>query len=115
MSIAIDTISATIVEKDLIKVTFVEKEIISVKFTVIDIVNYLEKTVVTGLIGEIPTRISFVRFQTSKPYVSGSLKFFLNGLKEAKADITEISTTIFEITEAITVEDDVEIEYLEQV
>lgn len=98
---------------DTITATITEKEIISVKFTVIDIINYLEKTVVTGLINEIPTRLSFVRFQTSKPYVSGSLKFFLNGLKEAKADITEISTTIFEIAEAVIAEDDVEVEYLE--
>jgi len=88
---------------------------ITVSLRTIDIINYLEKTVVTGLINEIPTRLSFIRFQTSKPYVSGSLKFFLNGLKEAKADITEISTTIFEITEAVIAEDDVEVEYLEQV
>jgi len=86
---------------------------ITVSLRTIDIINYLEKTVVTGLINEIPTRLSFVRFQTSKPYVSGSLKFFLNGLKEAKADITEISTTIFEITEAVIAEDDVEVEFLE--
>jgi len=86
---------------------------ITVSLRTIDIINYLEKTVVTGLINEIPTRLSFIRFQTSKPYVSGSLKFFLNGLKEAKADITEISTTIFEITEAVIAEDDVEVEYLE--
>ena len=87
---------------------------ITISLRTIDIINYLEKTVVTGLINEIPTRLSFVRFQTSKPYVSGSLKYFLNGLKEAKADITEISTTIFEIAEAVIAEDDVEIEYLER-
>ena len=113
MSPAIDTISATIVEKDLIKVTFIEKEIISVKFTVIDIVNYLEKTVVSGLIREIPVKLSSVRFQTSKPYTPGSIKFILNGICEAKADLTEISTTIFEISEAILSDDDYETEFLE--
>ena len=98
---------------DTITATITEKEIISVKFTVIDIVNYLEKTVVSGLIREIPVKLSSTRFQTSKPFVTGSVKFILNGICEAKADITEISTTIFEIAEAILSDDDYETEFLE--
>jgi len=113
MSPAIDTISATIIEKDLIKVTFVEKEIISVKFTTVDVLNYVEKHIVSGLIQEVPIKLSAVRFQTHHAYVTGSIKFFLNGLKERKEDITEISSTIFEIAEAIASDDDFEIEYME--
>jgi len=104
MSKYIDTITATITEK----------EIISVKFTVIDILHYLEKEIVSGLIREIPVKLSSVRFQTSKSYTSGSIKFYLNGILEAKADLTEISSTIFEISEAIASNDDFEVEFVEK-
>ena len=98
-----------------ISVVLSETEIITVSINSVDILNYLEKTVVTGgtLITEVPIRLSTVRFQTSLPYSSGSIKFYLNGLKERKADLTEISSTIFEIAEAVIAEDDVEVEYLE--
>ena len=98
-----------------ISVVLSETEIITVSINSVDVLNYLEKTVVTGgtLINEVPTRLSTVRFQTTLPYVIGSIKFYLNGLKERKADLTEISSTIFEITEAVIAEDDVEVEYLE--
>ena len=108
-----DYITATIVEKEIIDVDFVEKEIVTCELHSIDILNYLQRTVVSGLINEVPTRLSFVRFQTTKAFVTGSLVFYLNGLKEQKADLTEINSTIFEITEAIQLDDDVEIEYLE--
>lgn len=98
---------------DTITATITEKEIISVKFTVVDILHYVEKTIVSGIIRENPVKLSSVRFQTSKPYTPGSIKFFLNGLQEAKADLTEISTTIFEITEAVASDDDFETEYTE--
>lgn len=113
MSLNIDTISATLIEKDLIKVSFIEKEIVSVKFTVVDVLNYVEKHIVSGLIQEVPTKISSVRFETSHSYVTGSIKFFRNGLKEKKSDITEISSTIFEISEAVLLDDDIEVEYVE--
>jgi tRNA A37 N6-isopentenylltransferase MiaA len=98
---------------DIISATFTETEIISVNFTVVDILHYLEKTTTTELITEVPVRLSSIRFQTSKPFVSGTVKFFLNGLKEKQADLTEISTTIFEIAEAVLLDDYVEVEYLE--
>jgi len=98
---------------DIISATFTETEIISVNFTVVDILHYLEKTTTTELITEVPVRLSSIRFQTSKPFVSGTIKFFLNGLKEKQADLTEISTTIFEIAEAVLLDDYVEVEYLE--
>jgi len=98
---------------DVISATFTETEIISVNFTVVDILHYLEKTTTTELITEVPVRLSSIRFQTSKPFVSGTVKFFLNGLKEKQADLTEISTTIFEIAEAVLLDDYVEVEYLE--
>ena len=111
----IDTITATLIEKDLIKVNFIEKEIISAKFTVVDVLNYVEKHIVSGLIQEVPTKLSSIRFQTSKSYVTGSIKFFLNGLKEKQTGITEISSTIFEVSEPILSYDDFEVEYVELV
>jgi len=111
----VDTISATLIEKDLIKVTFIEKEIVSVKFNVVDVLNYVEKHIVSGIIQEVPTKLSSVRFETSHTYVTGSIKFFLNGIKEKQSGITEISSTIFEISQAILIDDDYEIEYVELV
>ena len=108
-----DVITAQFIEKDLIRVDFVEKEIISARFTTIDVLNYLEKVTVSKLIQEVPYRLSTIRFQTSKSYVIGSLKFYLNGLKEKQSDLIEISSTIFEITEAVMIDDYIEVEYLE--
>ena len=98
---------------DNISVVLSETEIITVSINSIDIVHYLEKQVVSGLVQEIPTKLSAIRFQTSLPYVTGSLKFYLNGIKELQSDLTEISSIIFEIAEAIDVSDDFEVEYLE--
>jgi hypothetical protein len=98
---------------DNISVVLSETEIITVSINAIDVVHYLEKQVVTGIVIEVPTRLSSIRFQTSLPYVSGTVKFYLNGLKEKQSDLTEISTTIFEITEAVLSDDYIEVEYLE--
>jgi hypothetical protein len=88
---------------------------ITVILRTIDVLKSVEKEVISGLIQEVPTKLSSIRFQTSKPFVTGSIKFFLNGLKEKKADITEISSVIFEIAEAIASNDDFEIEYIESI
>ena len=111
----IDTITASLIEKDLIKVNFVEKEIVTAKFTVVDVLNYVEKHIVSGLIQEVPTKLSSVRFETSHTYVPGSIKFYLNGIKEKISGITEISSTIFEVSEPILSYDDFEVEYVELV
>lgn len=108
-----DTISVNFIEKEIIKADFLEKEIITAELITVDVLHYIETQCVSGLIQEVPTKLSSVRFQTSEPYVSGSVKFFLNGLKERKADLTEISTTIFEISEAIADDDTYEVEYVE--
>jgi hypothetical protein len=86
---------------------------ITVILRTIDVLKSVEKTVVSGLVQEVPTKISSIRFQTSKPFVTGSIKFYLNGLKEKQSELTEISTTIFEISEPILTIDDFEVEYLE--
>jgi hypothetical protein len=100
---------------DNISVVLSETEIISVSINTVDVVHYLEKTIITtvGGVEEVPTKLLANRFQTSKPYVAGSINFYLNGLKEHKEDIIEISSTIFEITEAVALDDYVEIEYVE--
>lgn len=106
-------ISAKIVEKDIIKVDFIETEVISAKFTSVDILKYLET--VTNLIQEVPTKLSAIRFRTSKKFISGSLKIYLNGLKIKIADITEITDQIFEIVDSTISIDVIETEYVEKV
>jgi len=98
---------------DNISVVLSDTEIITVSINSIDVVNYLEKEVVSGIFQEVPTKLSSVRFETSKEYTPGSIKFFLNGIKEKISGITEISSTIFEVSEAIQIDDDYEVEYVE--
>lgn len=107
-----DFISATIVEKDIFQIEFVEKEVVSVEFKSADILTYHQRVVTSELIKEVPTKLSAKRFQTSEEYVTGSLSCYINGLKVHNADITEISTTVFEIVDSTIVGDTVEVEYI---
>ena len=100
---------------DNISVVLSETDIITVSINSIDVLNYVEKEVVSGLIQEVPTKLSSTRFETSHTYVPGSIKFFLNGIKEKISGITEISSTIFEVSEPILSYDDFEVEYVELV
>jgi|SRR3972149_8395109 len=113
MAQQVDIISANFIEKDLLNVNFAEKELIRADFKTIDILHYLEKYIINGLIQEVPIKLSSSSFQTSKPFITGSIKFYLNGLKEKQLDIIETNATIFEITEEILIDDDFEVEYLE--
>lgn len=106
-----DYISATIVEKDTFQVEFVEKEIVSAEFKTADILSYHERVITSELIKEVPTKLTAKRFETSEEYVTGSLSCYINGLKVRNADITEISTTVFEIVDSTIVGDIVEVEY----
>lgn len=99
--------------REYLDVEIAEKEIITCDLKIIDVLQYREKSIVTGLIQEVPTKINATRFQTSSAYVTGSLKVFLNGLKVAIADVTEISSQIFEIVDTTIANDIIEVEYLE--
>lgn len=64
------------------------------------------------IVHEAPTKISAVRYQTSQSFVAGSLKVFLNGLKEQIADVNIITSTIFEFYDSREIGDLVEVSYV---
>jgi len=99
--------------QEYLNVELVEKEIINCELRVIDILSYREKTITTGIIKEVPTKISATRFSTSVEFVTGSLSVYLNGLKIRIADITEINNQIFTIVDSTIASDLIEVEFLE--
>lgn len=101
--------------REYLDVDISEKDLITCDLHVIDVLQYHEKTIVSGLVQEVPTKLTATKFQTSKVYVTGSLKIFLNGLKVAIADITEVSSQIFEIIDTTIPSDLIEVEYVEQI
>jgi len=64
------------------------------------------------IVHEVPTKINSKRYQTSQMYVAGSLKVFLNGMKEQKTDVNIITSTLFEFYDDTEVEDIIEVEYV---
>lgn len=63
---------------------------------------------------ETPTELAPNRFQTANQYISGLLEVYLNGLKLSTADVTEISTQIFEISIDTISTDVVEVKYFKK-
>ena len=106
-------LNVDIIEKEPFRIDIAEKEILSCKLTVLDILQYREKAVVSGLIQEVPIKLTPTKFQTSQAFVTGSLKVFLNGVKIKIADITEVTTQIFTIVDSTITEDLIEVEFLE--
>jgi len=100
--------------REYLDVDISEKDIVTCDLYVVDVLQYHEKTVVSSLIQEVPTKLTPTKFQTSKTYITGSLKVFFNGLKVAITDITEISSQIFEIIDITISSDLIEVEYIEQ-
>lgn len=97
-------------------VELIEKEIVTVDLKVIDILDYYQTTIetVSNLKQEVPTHISGFQFQTSSAYLSGSLKVYINGLKEKFSQVQEDSTTLFTLLDSINIAlDSVEVEYIE--
>jgi len=103
-----------IIEKELINVELVEKEIITVELKVIDILDYYRRYTESNLKQEVPTHVSGLQFQTSSFYASGSLKVYINGIKEKISQIQEDSNRLFTLLDSIDLAlDYVEVEYLE--
>lgn len=98
--------------KEYLDVTITEKELIEVELNVIDVLQSREIITVSGLVEEVPTKLTATRFQTSQVYVTGSLKVFLNGIKVHIVDITEESSQIFTIIDSTIIGDVIETEYL---
>jgi len=101
-----------ITEKEILKVEILDKEILSCELKVVDILQLHDR--ITNLKQEVPTKLTAIKFETSLPFVTGSLKVFFNGLKIANADITEISSTIFQIIDVTVLSDKIEVEYVKE-
>ncbi len=103
-----------LIEKELITVELIEKELITVELKVIDILDYYRRFTESNSKQEVPTHVSGLQFRTSIAYASGSLKVFINGIKEKISQVQEDSTTLFTLLDSIDVAlDYVEVEYME--
>ena len=103
-----------IIEKEIVSVELVEKEIVTVELKVIDILDYYRRFTESNLKQEVPTQVSGMQFRTSVAYASGSLKVFINGLKELISQVREDSTTLFTLLDSIDIAlDYIEVEYVE--
>jgi len=103
-----------LIEKEIVSVELIEKEIITVELKVIDILDYYRRYTDSNFKQEVPTHVSGLQFQTSSLYASGSLKVFINGIKEKISQVQEDSTTLFTLLDSIDIAlDYVEVEYME--
>ena len=103
-----------LIEKDLVNIELVEKDLVTVELKVIDVLTYYRREIISNLIQEVPTHVSGYQFQTSVAYVSGSLKVYLNGIKENIDQIQEDSTTTFTFLDPIDIVlDSVEVAYVQ--
>ena len=100
---------------EIVNVTFTEKEIININLDVIDVLSYVQRNVISGLVKEIPVKLTTKRFRTSQEYTTGSLSVYFNGLKISFANVTEIDSTTFKITDATITGDEIEVEYVRKI
>jgi len=101
-------------EKSILDVDFTEKEVLEVKVNKIDIVEYVQKEVISNLKYEVPTKLSATQFQTSVDYTQATLQVTLNGLKVPKQYITYDTATKFTIADTTKDGDIVEVMYIEK-
>ena len=66
-----------------------------------------------SVFNEAPTKISNTIFETANPFLTGTLRVFLNGIKE-KHIIVE-SSNRFSLPLEANVDDDIEVNYIKQV
>lgn len=132
-----EIVNVDIVEKELVEVNFSSIDLIPRKTNIneledIDISNPTDNdllqydvssetwvnTNVTTILdeqtvyGEIPTKVSSVRFTTDNNFIEGTLKVYLNGVKEKSENLTRINANTFELSEAIETDDLIEVDYL---
>ena len=102
-----------LVEKDLINIEFVEKDLVDIKLNVVDVIHSIldcEMVEDHFIYNEAPTRLSAKIFQTEKDYISGTLRVFLNGIKEVY--ITEESDNTFSFKIDTVTGDEIEVNYI---
>lgn len=64
------------------------------------------------ILNETPTQLTVRQFQTSKNYESGTLRVFLNGIKQK--NIVEDSSNTFSLVDDTVLGDIIEVNYIEQ-
>jgi len=102
-----------LVEKDLVNVEIVEKELVNVKLNVIDIIHSIfDDQIIEDhfIYNEEPIQLTVTKFLTKKNYISGTLRVFLNGIKEAY--IIEDSNNTFSFEIDIIGTDFIEVSYI---
>lgn len=72
----------------------------------------LESEIPNFIFNEIPTKINSKRFQVANALRTGTLRVFLNGIKEKQIII--INSTTFEFKIDTVTEDDIEVSYIKQ-
>ena len=72
----------------------------------------LESEIPNFIFNETPTKIDSKRFQVANIFRTGTLRVFLNGIKEKQ--ITIINSTTFEFKIDTVTEDDIEVSYIKQ-
>jgi len=79
-------------------------------------VNYIRSSEVLisseYIFNEVPTEISALVYETANEYESGTLRVFINGIKEK--DINETSTQRFEVPYELSVSDTIELNYIKK-
>ena len=108
-----NTFQVELVEKDLVNVEIVEKELGNVNLKVIDVIHSIFDAQIVQdhfVYNEEPTKLSVTKFQTSKDYINGTLRVFLNGIKEVYIIEESNNTFSFEIDTVVT--DFIEVSYI---
>ena len=72
----------------------------------------LESEIPNFIFNEVPTKINSKRFQLANTFRTGTLRVFLNGIKEKQ--IVIINSTTFEFKIDTVTEDDIEVSYIKQ-
>lgn len=100
------------IELELVSVELVEKELVDINLNTIDVLPSLTDGLITSslVFNEIPTKVNSKRFNTNYNFLSGSLRVFLNGIKEKY--ITIIDSNTFELPIDTIVDDNIEVNYV---
>lgn len=107
-------IEVDLIDKELINVNLVDKELVEIILNAIDILpGYkadFEAIMFAFVFNEIPTKINSKMFRTNHDVMTGTLRVFLNGIKEKY--ITIVNSNTFKFLIDTVLEDDIEVNYI---
>ena len=107
------TFEVDFVEKETLQVDFVEKETFLVDLITIDFLpGQADKA--DFIYNEIPILVSGQQYQTVNNFVSGSLRIFVNGIKEKYFTIQGSNKFTLDLLWTIDSTDDIEVNYIKQ-